>query len=160
MHKTRATLASTPVVVDARAWSAADWDDLAARSPLGDAFQSYEWGEVKRSLGWTPLRYAVEVGGRRVAVVSIQERPLIRRAPGSFARLAVHYAPRGPILLEATPDAARAALEALRGIACARHSLTLTIDPGWREDGHLAATLPGRGFGRRRARFKFPGPRW
>jgi lipid II:glycine glycyltransferase (peptidoglycan interpeptide bridge formation enzyme) len=146
VQKAQEAASGMPRVVDASGWPAADWDALAARSPLGDALQSYEWGEVKRSLGWTPLRYAVEVGGRRVAVVSIQERPLIRRAPGPFARLAVHYAPRGPILLEATPDAARAALEALRGIACARHSLTLTIDPGWREDGHLAATLPGSGF--------------
>jgi len=85
VQKAQEAASGRPRVVDASGWPAADWDALAARSPLGDALQSYEWGEVKRSLGWTPLRYAVEVGGRRVAVVSIQERPLIRRAPGPFA---------------------------------------------------------------------------
>jgi peptidoglycan pentaglycine glycine transferase (the first glycine) len=139
-------LAGVPRVVDASGWRPAAWDELAARSPLGDAFQSYEWGEAKRGLGWTPLRYVVEVDGRSVAAVFIQERPVLRRLPGPFRRLRVHYAPRGPILLEPTPQAARAALEALRHIAGERHSLTLTIDPTWREDGALAATLPGSGF--------------
>jgi lipid II:glycine glycyltransferase (peptidoglycan interpeptide bridge formation enzyme) len=139
-------LAGVPRVVDASDWGPAAWDDVAARSPLGDAFQSYEWGEAKRGLGWTPLRYVIEVDGRRVAAVFIQERPVLRRLPGPFRRLRVHYAPRGPILLEPTPQAAVAALEALRRIAGERHSLTLTIDPTWREDGTLAATLPGSGF--------------
>ena len=146
MSKRQDAAASVPGIVDASAWPATDWDALAARSPLSDAFQSYEWGEVKRSLGWTPLRYAVELDGRRVAVVSIQERSLMRRVPGPLGRLRVHYAPRGPILLDATPEAASAALRALEGIARARHSLTLTIDPTWREDGELAAMLPRSGF--------------
>jgi peptidoglycan pentaglycine glycine transferase (the first glycine) len=142
----RASVDSAPVVLDASGWPAAEWDALAARSPLGDAFQSHEWGEVKRTLGWTPLRYAVELDGRRVAVMSIQERPFARRMPGPLGRVRIHYAPRGPILLEHTPEAATAALEALRGIARVRHSLTLTIDPTWREDGPFAETLAGSGF--------------
>lgn len=146
MPGNRAAVANAPVVVDASGWPAADWDALAARSPFGDAFQSYEWGEVKRTLGWTPLRYTVELGGRRVAVVSIQERPLTRRMPGPLGLVRIHYAPRGPILLEDTPEAATAALAALRGIARARRSLTLTVDPTWREDGRLAETLAGSGF--------------
>ncbi|MGD0861791.1 MAG: GNAT family N-acetyltransferase [Candidatus Limnocylindrales bacterium] len=135
-----------PRVLDAGDWTPADWDALAARSALGDAFQSYEWGEVKRGLGWTPLRYAIEVDGRRVAVVFIQERAALRRLPGLLGALRIHYAPRGPILLEATPQAARAALAGLRQIAAARQSVALIIDPTWREDGELAATLPGSGF--------------
>jgi lipid II:glycine glycyltransferase (peptidoglycan interpeptide bridge formation enzyme) len=146
VQRAQRSAAGTIRTVDAGGWTAEEWDALAARSPLGDAFQSYEWGEVKRSLGWTPLRYSVELAGRRVAVVSIQERPLFRRGPGPVGRLGVHYAPRGPILLDDTPEAATAALEALRGIARARNSLALTIDPTWREDGRLAAALPGSGF--------------
>jgi hypothetical protein len=139
-------LASTPGIVDASAWTAADWDALAARSPLGDAFQSYEWGEVKRSLGWTPLRYAVELDGRRVAVVSIQERPLMPPRAGPLGRLGVHYAPAARSCWRRRLRPPAAALEALEGIARARHSLTLTIDPTWREDGELAAALPRSGF--------------
>jgi lipid II:glycine glycyltransferase (peptidoglycan interpeptide bridge formation enzyme) len=145
VHKAQQAASGMPRVVDASGWPAADWNALTARSPLGDAFQSYEWGEVKRGLGWTPLRYAIELDGRRVAVVFIQERPILRRMPWPL-RLRLHYAPRGPILLEATSEAARAALGALAGIARARHSLALTIDPTWPEDGVLAATMPGSGF--------------
>ena len=145
MSRSEEASSGVPCVVDASGWGPSAWDDLAARSPLGDAFQSYEWGEVKRGLGWTPLRYVVEVDGHRVAAVFIQERPVLRRLPCPFRRLRVHYAPRGPILLEQTPEAAGAALEALRGIAVHRHSLMLTIDPTWREDGELAAPLPGSG---------------
>jgi peptidoglycan pentaglycine glycine transferase (the first glycine) len=132
-------------VVDAGGMAAPDWDGLAARSPMGDALQSAEWGELKRTLGWTPLRYAVQRDGRTIAVVLIQERRVIP-APGPLGRLRVHYAPRGPILLDATPEAAAAALGALRTIAAARHSVAFTIDPTWREDGDLAAALPGSGF--------------
>lgn len=146
MIKTQEAPSAMPRVVDAGDWKAADWDALAARSPLGDAFQSYEWGEVKRGLGWTPLRYLVEQGERRMAVVFIQERALERRLPGPLGRIRIHYAPRGPILLEPTPEAARAALAALQKIARARHSLAMTIDPTWVEGGELAATLPGSGF--------------
>jgi peptidoglycan pentaglycine glycine transferase (the first glycine) len=135
-----------PAIVDAGDWPAADWDALAARSRLGDAFQSFEWGEVKAGLGWTPLRYAVELAGRKVALVYIQERRILRRLPGPLGRRGVHYAPRGPVLLEDTPEAARAALAALRQIARARRSLTLTIDPTWVEGGELAETLVGSGF--------------
>jgi peptidoglycan pentaglycine glycine transferase (the first glycine) len=133
-------------VIDASAWSATDWDALAARSPFGDAFQSYEWGRVKAGLGWTQLRYVVELDGRRVAVAYIQERAALGRLRGPLGRLRVHYSPRGPVLLEATSEAAQAALAGLRLIARDRHSLALTIDPTWVEGGDLEASLAGSGF--------------
>ena len=146
MSRSSEAASGTPRIVDAGDWMPSDWDDAAARSPLGDAFQSYEWGEVKRSLGWTPLRYAIEMDGRRVAVVFIQERSVARRLPLLGRSIRVHYSPRGPILLEPTPEAARAALAGLRRIARARGSLTLTADPTWIEGGELEAELAGAGF--------------
>jgi peptidoglycan pentaglycine glycine transferase (the first glycine) len=131
-------------VVDTAAMTASEWDDLASRSPLGNAYQSYEWGELKRALGWTPLRYTIGSGGRTIAAVLIQERS-IARLPG-LRRVRVHYAPRGPVLLEETPAAAAAALEGLRQIARRRNSAALTIDPTWREDSAIAAVLTGCGF--------------
>ncbi len=133
-------------IVDAGGWKASEWDDLAARSPFGDVYQSYEWGEVKRELGWTILRYVVEMDGRRVAAISIQERAVLARLPGPLGNARVQYSPRGPILTEATPQAASAALEALRGIARARGAASLTIDPAWNEDGPLAPALAACGF--------------
>ena len=134
-----------PRVIDASGMPAAEWDGLAARSPLGDAFQSHAWGELKRSVGWNPLRYAFEVDGKPVAAALVLERPAAR-APVLGGLTRVHYAPRGPILLEQSEAAASAALTGLRAVAKARHSLILTIDPTWLENGPAAALLPGAGF--------------
>ncbi len=131
--------AETVRVVDATDWEPSAWDDLALRSDYGEAFQSHAWGELKRGLGWKPLRYVIETAGSPVAVASIQERPIIRRGP--LGRFRIHYAPRGPVLLEATPAAAIAALAGLRQIARSRHCVTLTIDPAWQEGSDLAAAL-------------------
>jgi lipid II:glycine glycyltransferase (peptidoglycan interpeptide bridge formation enzyme) len=132
---------SAPSFTDARSMPAGEWDALAARTPLGDAFQSFEWGELKRSLGWTPWRLRFDMDGKPVAVVLIQERPAVP-LPGLRRLLRVHYAPRGPILLDPSPAAAQLALRTLVGFARARRSVALTIDPTWREDGPLAAVLP------------------
>jgi lipid II:glycine glycyltransferase (peptidoglycan interpeptide bridge formation enzyme) len=130
-----------PGILDAAGMSAAEWDALAARSPMGDVYQSHEWAEVKRTLGWTILRYVVQHQGRDIAAVSIQERRVSSRLPGPLGRATVHYAPRGPILLESSPEAVTAALDGLRGIAVARGSVALTIDPAWQEESLLADAL-------------------
>jgi peptidoglycan pentaglycine glycine transferase (the first glycine) len=126
-------------IVDATDWEPSAWDELAVRSERGEAFQSHAWGELKRGLGWTPLRCVIEASGRPIAVVSIQERPIIRRGP--LGRFRIHYAPRGPVLLDAAPAAAATALAGLRQIARQRHSVTLTIDPAWEEGSDLAGAL-------------------
>ena len=133
-------------IVDATAWEPAAWDDLAVRSRLGEAFQSHAWGEVKRGLGWTPLRYVIELSGTPVAVVSIQERPLLGRRAGPLGRYRVHYAPHGPVLLSTAPEAVAAGLAGLRQIARDRHSVTLTIDPEWEEGGELQEALSASGY--------------
>ena len=133
-------------IVDASAWAPGTWDELALRSDMGEAFQSHAWGELKRGLGWKPLRYVVEQNGRAVAAVFIQERQAARRLPGPLGRLVIQYAPRGPILLQATPESAVAALKALRFVARRRHALALTVDPAWEEGSELGAALQAAGF--------------
>jgi len=125
---------------------ASAWDDLAVRSPMGDALQSHAWGETKRGLGWTPLRYVARQAGREIAVVSMQARPALRRLRGPAGRLQVVYAPRGPVLLEATPEAAAASLDGLRRLAASVRAVSLTIDPAWEEGSEIAAALAGSGF--------------
>jgi peptidoglycan pentaglycine glycine transferase (the first glycine) len=131
-------------LVDAVGWSPNDWDDLAVRSDDGDVFQSHAWGEAKRRLGWNILRYAIEADRHPIAVCSIQERPLVRRA--RQANLRVHYAPRGPILLDPGAAVAALALAGLRRIARERRSVALTIDPTWDEGSPQAASLGQAGF--------------
>ncbi len=139
--KPRAGGAPAVNIVDATGWEASTWDDLAVRCPLGAAFQSHAWGELKRGLGWSPLRYLIESGGKPAALVSIQERPLLGRRAGPLGRFRIHYAPRGPVLLEEGSDAAHVALAGLRLIAKNRHSVTLTVDPEWEEGSDLEAAL-------------------
>jgi peptidoglycan pentaglycine glycine transferase (the first glycine) len=133
-------------VVDATGWEASAWDDLAVRSPLGEAFQSHAWGDLKRGLGWTPLRYVIELDGKPAALVSIQERLLLGRRAGPLRRFRIHYSPRGPVLLDGSPESAAAVLAGLRQIAKERHSVTLTIDPAWEEGSGLHTALTRAGF--------------
>jgi peptidoglycan pentaglycine glycine transferase (the first glycine) len=133
-------------VVDASDWEPSAWDDLAVRSPNGEAFQSHAWGELKSGLGWKPLRYVIETEGGRVAVASIQERPVSERLPGPLRGMRVQYSPHGPVLLDASPQGAHAALRGLRRIARAREAAILTLDPAWEEGSDLAASLAAEGF--------------
>jgi lipid II:glycine glycyltransferase (peptidoglycan interpeptide bridge formation enzyme) len=144
----RIDISAAPRLVDATGWEPSAWDDLAVRSPMGEAFQSHAWGELKRGLGWTPLRYIFELEDRPVAVVSIQERPLLGHRAGPFGRYRIHYAPRGPVLLSTDPQAVQAALAGLCRVARARHSATLTVDPAWEEGSGFEAALGGSGFHR------------
>ncbi len=143
---TRIDLSGGLSIVNATHWEPSAWDDLAVRSPMGEAFQSHAWGELKRGLGWTALRYVIELAGSPVAAVSIQERPIVSRRARGLARYRIHYAPRGPILLSREPHAITAALTGLRHIARDRHSVTLTIDPGWEEGSEPAGLLERAGF--------------
>jgi len=116
---------------------------------MGEAFQSHAWGELKRGLGWTPLRYVIEFEATPIAVVSVQERAGLGRRGGPLGRYRIHYAPRGPVLLDSSRDAAQAAeaaLEGLRSIARARRSVAFTIDPAWEEGSGLATALGRAGF--------------
>jgi lipid II:glycine glycyltransferase (peptidoglycan interpeptide bridge formation enzyme) len=142
----RADVARAVRLVDAAGTAPAAWDDMAVRSPMGQALQCHAWGELKRSLGWTPLRYVIELSGRPVAAVSIQERAVLGGRAGPLGRLRILYAPRGPVLMETDPTAVVAALEGLRLIARSRHALSLTIDPAWEEGSDLAGALRGSGF--------------
>lgn len=142
----RADVARAVKIVDATAMAQAAWDDMAVRSPMGEAFQSHAWGELKAALGWTPLRYLIELSDRPIAAVSIQERSGLGRAFGPFGRLRVQYAPRGPVLLASEPAAAIAALEGMQLIARSRGAMSLTIDPAWEEGSDLSDALRGSGF--------------
>jgi lipid II:glycine glycyltransferase (peptidoglycan interpeptide bridge formation enzyme) len=142
----RSDAIGTVRVVDAASWAPSDWDELAVRTTMGEAFQSHAWGELKRSLGWTPLRYSLHLDGVPIAVVSIQERSLLGRRGGPLGRYAIHYAPRGPVLLRTTPEAVAAALAGLLQIASAHHSVALTIDPAWEEGSEAAMALGRAGF--------------
>lgn len=65
------------------------WDEFVLSSYFGHLFQTWDWGEVSRELGWQPLRFAVKENNSIKAAAQV----LIRRK-GPFSIL---YVPRGPI---------------------------------------------------------------
>ena len=146
-------------LVDLTHGPAQAWDELACRSPRGEALQSVAWGDVKQASGWVPRRYRVDDDTGPVAVVAIQERdlmaPVIRRTPASIRRPVAGvggslgrflYAPLGPVLLREDAGAADTALRGLRVIARQRHAAMLVIDPCWDVLGPQAAALRPAGF--------------
>lgn len=128
-------------IVDATAWPATRWDELAVRPPGGHAFQSHAWGELKVQGGWRIRRLAIRAAGSPDAwlgVASLQER---RIGPWS-----VLYAARGPVLLGDPERSAPAVLGSLADLARRRRALALTVDPLWEDGGPVAGALPAAGF--------------
>jgi lipid II:glycine glycyltransferase (peptidoglycan interpeptide bridge formation enzyme) len=136
-------------LLDATAWPAERWDELAVRSPGGHAFQSHAWGTFKEPLGWSSRRYVIGRGAETVAAVSVQVRSPALPGRAVWRRLgpaAFLYAPRGPILLHPTADAARTALHAVRMLAADLGAIVSVVDPTWEQGGELAAQLGPAGF--------------
>ncbi|MBI3008882.1 MAG: peptidoglycan bridge formation glycyltransferase FemA/FemB family protein [Candidatus Omnitrophica bacterium] len=48
-----------------------EWDNFVAESPNGHFFQSFEFGEIRSTLGWEPIRVVVEDEGGIKAAISI-----------------------------------------------------------------------------------------
>jgi len=99
------------------------WNAFITAFPIADVRQSYEWGEIRRRQGWTPLRLAAVEHGKGIAGLSV----ISRRVPGLGV---VAYAPRGPML---DPDDTNG-WEALRALSVAVRDRTdaifLRLSPG------------------------------
>jgi lipid II:glycine glycyltransferase (peptidoglycan interpeptide bridge formation enzyme) len=126
-------------VIDARTCEERDrdaFDAYVASSPTGDLLQSWEWGEIKQTNGWEPIRYVAEEGGRIVAAVSV-----LRRRPFPFGPPLL-YAPRGPVF-----DDARALGGLLARVRRdAGRAFLLKCDPAVAADSLETAALHRAGF--------------
>jgi lipid II:glycine glycyltransferase (peptidoglycan interpeptide bridge formation enzyme) len=98
---------------------AASYDPVVRRLPITSALQGWAYGEARRVLGQTPLRYLIVQEDRTVGAIQLIRKRLV---PG-FSTL---YAPRGPALqsLELLPLLA----PAIRKVA-ARGDALLKIEP-------------------------------
>ena len=102
---------------------AATWDDLLIKSPGGGhALQTYAWGEVKSTQGWTPLRLALKDGDSVLGVGQV----LVRRPPG--VPMAVAYCPKGPWINWASAEHVRAMVEGMEQIARRNGAVVLKIE--------------------------------
>ncbi|MBB5233305.1 lipid II:glycine glycyltransferase FemX [Deinococcus budaensis] len=95
------------------------YDDAVRALPLTSALQGWGYGEARRELGQTPLRYLIQRGASTVGAVQLLRKRLV---PG-FSTL---YAPRGPAL--ESLDLLPAVAEAIRKVARPGDAL-LKIEP-------------------------------
>lgn len=93
-----------------------DWNKFVAASTGSQILQTWEWGEVKRSQGWEPIRLAVVDQREIIAAISILKRKL------PYINKCIFYAPRGPAL-------AGFLLDEIKKEAKKHGAIVLRIDP-------------------------------
>lgn len=112
-----------------------------AASELADVLQSWEWGEVKRTAGWEPLRVLLEdADGSVRAACSLLRRVPIKAAPP------LAYAPRGPVLDYTDTEAMRELIAGIR--AKAGSAFLLKCDPPIEQGSAAARALDAAGMRR------------
>jgi lipid II:glycine glycyltransferase (peptidoglycan interpeptide bridge formation enzyme) len=105
--------------------STEDWNRLLRSLPGPQLLQTWQWGELKASVGWQAERWMWPgAGGNAAAAAQVLRRPLPR-----FGRIAVLYAPRGPILDYNDVPLRRRVLADLQDLAQRSGAIFLKIDP-------------------------------
>ena len=103
--------------------SASEWDSLLAVRPRAHLLQSFGWGAVQATVGWTPHRLVVVPdGGAPLPVLVLATSS----APGLPPRL---YLPRGPACEPADTLAWAAVLAALDTLAGALGAASVMVEP-------------------------------
>lgn len=111
------------------------WNRAVASLSTGHILQSFEWGELKESLGWRPYRLLRESQGKALGATLA----LTRRLP--LPGLSIIYVPKGPCFHPEDEETLRALLRALKGLAHAEGALFLKIDPDLTADHAQALTI-------------------
>jgi len=99
------------------------WDALVSAASDGSILQSWAWGELKARYGWEPTRYLWIREGEVRGAISVLRKPL----PGG---LAMHYAPRGPVLNKHFAEWPQL-WESLRRRLALQGGTVLKVDPEW-----------------------------
>jgi peptidoglycan pentaglycine glycine transferase (the first glycine) len=111
------------------------WDTFIATAPHGHLLQSWNWGELKASFGWRPLRVGLlDVDQQRLLAGA---QILCRSIP--FTPLSIAYVPKGPVIDWSDPVLCQRFLQALHPLLRARHVALLRVDPDLPESIALPA---------------------
>ncbi|MDQ6876205.1 MAG: aminoacyltransferase, partial [Candidatus Dormibacteraeota bacterium] len=106
------------------------WDAFVSAASDGSILQSWSWGELKERYGWEPTRYLWIREGSVRGAVSVLRKSL----PGG---LAMHYAPRGPVLNKHFAEWPQL-WAALRRRLALQGGTVLKVDPEWpAESGYV-----------------------
>ena len=93
--------------------------------PKGHFLQTWEWGEVKRGMGWQPLPLVLEEDGNIIASLLI----LKKRLPLPGMNKCIFYAPRGPVVDIASEELCQALFSGAERVAKDHGAVFLKIDP-------------------------------
>ena len=110
------------------------YNNFVAASPFSSIYQSFEWGEIRKSDGWEVMRLVAEESGTVVGSASclLRQIPLIGRK--------ILYLPRGPVLdyeHEQGKEVFRVLLNAVAEIGRSNRVAFVRVNPDIRRDaGH------------------------
>lgn len=117
-----------------------DWNRFITAQPGATIYQSYEWGEIRRTHGWEPHYLVLERGGEWIAAALI----LAKRLPAGLGT--VLYSPRGPIVT-GWEGAVPALIEAVGILARACGAMFWRVEPPVHdEEALLTSQLTHAGF--------------
>lgn len=101
------------------------YNDFVRIHPQGHFLQTWEWGEVKRGMGWQPLPLVLEQDGAIKGSLLI----LKRRLPLPGIKRCIFYAPRGPVADIDNQELCRALFAGAERAARDHKAIFLKIDP-------------------------------
>jgi lipid II:glycine glycyltransferase (peptidoglycan interpeptide bridge formation enzyme) len=101
------------------------YNDFVRMHPKGHFLQTWEWGEVKRGMGWQPLPLVLELDGEIRGSLLI----LKRRLPLPGLNRCIFYAPRGPVVDVASLELCKALFAGAERAARDHNAIFLKIDP-------------------------------
>ena len=101
------------------------YNDFVKLHPKGHFLQTWEWGEVKRGMGWQPLPLVLEQDGEIRGALLI----LKRRLPLPGIKRCIFYAPRGPVVDIASRELCQALFTGAERAARDHGAIFLKIDP-------------------------------
>ncbi len=102
------------------------WDQFIDQHPQGHFLQSWGWGELKASMGWQPLRFALCDESKIVAAAQV----LCRAAPRLPLQLGnLAYIPKGPVIDWSQPALCAAFFSQLNARLRRRGTVALRMEP-------------------------------
>jgi lipid II:glycine glycyltransferase (peptidoglycan interpeptide bridge formation enzyme) len=101
------------------------YNSFVSAHPKGHFLQTWEWGEVKRVMGWQPLPLVLEKDGEIRASLLI----LKRRLPIPGLKRCIFYAPRGPVVDIESQECCQALFSGAERVAKDHGAIFLKIDP-------------------------------
>src|SRR5215467_8243381 len=117
------------------------WNEFVEAAPNGNVTQTYEWGELRDSIGGDAIRLgALESGQLQgTMLIVVGEAPLLRRP--------YLYVPRGPVVMDPASPALGALCRAAADEARQRGAFMLKVEPNVPDgDGAWLSALHAQGF--------------